>query len=911
MLRKILNVLILGGLVAIAFYWFYRDFEKPLADDFDTLSAIPQTAAVIFESQDLTEVWRDLSSKSLVWSELQATDYFFRLNDLGQILDSLIRSDSKLRGLLASKPIAVSAHMTGGQEYGFLFAMQLDLDIAQNEVHKALESTFRTTEFESRVYDGENVNSFLSPFFDGRMFYFIKNELLVFSLSEVLAEESVRTLVQNASVLGQKQFNAVRETIDDGARAHLYLNYEQFKPIISQYASSQSQQVDFFNQPFADWSALDFSIENDAIYLNGFVVASDSSRAWLDAFSSQEPPRIELFKFLPSNTAYFAFLGYGDYSAYRIEKRKKLEKNGSLFKHDSSIQKFNTACNCDAENLGASWIEGQAIAFITEPSSKEYDQNMFAIFEPNDSESAEEMLKEFATAMDDLEESEFEKKKYFRLPVGDFYGTAVGSAFGGLVDPYVVRLEDAIVMANSENAIRNYLSTIQSGRSFLETEEYDDLREHLFTDAHFILYSSLAKSPSIFGNILDEKFAGNIESQTEVLRNFKSFAYQISHSTGDLFYNNIYLKQGSDYKKETGTLWEVKLKAEVKGKTHLVKNHYTGVLETVVQDMNNRIYLISSNGKVVWETTLDGPIQGSIKQVDVYKNKKLQMLFNTPNRVYLLDRNGNAVESFPVELKSPATAEVSVADYDNSRDYRIFIPTETERILCFDSYGKTVEGWNYTGGSGEAILPVEHLRIKRKDYLFTLTQGGDILLLNRKGEPRHKVSQKAEGFVMGGYKLDIGSKITNSSLYFADSLGTAFRLGFGDSLEKLQPRPQNSSSYFFAKVDVDEFMDFGFLYNQSFAAFSFQGDILFDTDLPQSNFDQMAIHRSGRSNFFSVLNSLQNQVYLFDENGQAIPGFPVFGSTIPSVGDINLDGFANMVTTGKDGYVYAYSIEQD
>ncbi|MFT4771708.1 MAG: hypothetical protein ACI9D1_001742, partial [Cryomorphaceae bacterium] len=238
MLRKILNVVILGGLAAIAFYWFYRDFERPETDDFDTLSAIPQTAAVIFESRDLTEVWRDLSSESLIWDELQATEYFFRLNDLGQNLDSLIRNDSKLRGTLAAKPIAVSVHMTGGQEYGYLFAMQLDLDADQPEVHEALRTTFRSTENESRVYDGENINSFLSPFFDGRMFYFIKGELLVFSLSEVLAEESVRTLVQNASVLGQKQFIAVRQTIDDDARAHLYVNYEQLKPILAQYASS-------------------------------------------------------------------------------------------------------------------------------------------------------------------------------------------------------------------------------------------------------------------------------------------------------------------------------------------------------------------------------------------------------------------------------------------------------------------------------------------------------------------------------------------------------------------------------------------------------------------------------------------------------------------------------------------------
>lgn len=911
MLRKILNIVVLGGLVAMAFYWFYRDFEKPQTDDFDTLSAIPQTAAVIFESSDLTQVWRDLSTRSLVWSELQATDYFFRLSDLGQNLDSLIRSDSKLRGLLAEKPIAVSAHMTGGKEYGYLFAMQIDIDADLLEVHKALQATFRSKEIESRVYDGENINSFLSPFFDGRMFYFIKGQLLVFSLSEVLAEEAVRTLVQGASVLNQRQFTRVRETIDRSARAHFYVNYQQLKPILQQYASNESQEVDFFNQPFADWSALDFTMDSDALILNGFVLASDSSRAWLDAFSPQDAPAVKLLNYLPSNTAYFAFMGYGDYGKYRIEKRKKQEKNGGLFKADKAIQKMNEACSCNAEGLGSSWIGSQAIAFITEPASKEYDQNIFAIFEPEDVENAEELLKEFASSIGDMKEVDFENSSYFRLEVDNYYGMAVGGVFDGLVDPFVARVEDAIVMANSENAIRNYLATIQSGRSFIDTEEYQDLQDHLFSDAHFILYSSLAKSPVIFRNILDEKFDGDIESRTEVLRNFRSFAYQVSHSTGDLFYNNLYLKQGSDYKKETGAGWEVKLKAEVNGKSHLVKNHYTGVLETIVQDVNNRIYLISSNGKVIWETTLDGPIMGGIKQLDVYKNKKLQMLFNTPNRVYLLDRNGNEVESFPVDLKSKATAEVSIADYDGSRDYRIFIPTEGEQILCFDANGKPVEGWEYSGGSGDVILPVEHIRIKRKDYLFSLTSNGNVLLLNRKGEPRHTVSTKAPGFKHGRTHIDPGSKISKSSFYFADSLGTAFRLGFDDSLEKLRPRPQTPKDYFFAKIQNDDSMDFGILYDESLAAFSFQGDILFDVQLPESDCDKLAIHQMGSNSLFSVLNSSENQVYLYGQDGELISGFPVFGSSIPSIGDINLDGYDNLITTGKEGYVYAYSIEQD
>ena len=106
-------------------------------------------------------------------------------------------------------------------------------------------------------------------------------------------------------------------------------------------------------------------------------------------------------------------------------------------------------------------------------------------------------------------------------------------------------------------------------------------------------------------------------------------------------------------------------------------------------------------------------------------------------------------------------------------------------------------------------------------------------------------------------------------------------------------------------------MQFGFLYDESLALFSFQGDILFDTQLPEGDCDKLSIHQSGNSTFFSVLNSTEKQVYLFSKEGQLISGFPVFGTSIPSIGDINLDGYSNLITTGKEGHVYAYSIQED
>ena len=46
---------------------------------------------------------------------------------------------------------------------------------------------------------------------------------------------------------------------------------------------------------------------------------------------------------------------------------------------------------------------------------------------------------------------------------------------------------------------------------------------------------------------------------------------------------------------------------------------------------------------------------GDVHQIDLYKNGKLQLLFNTQSKLHLIDRNGNNVEQFPIGLVAKAT----------------------------------------------------------------------------------------------------------------------------------------------------------------------------------------------------------------------------------------------------------------
>jgi hypothetical protein len=94
---------------------------------------------------------------------------------------------------------------------------------------------------------------------------------------------------------------------------------------------------------------------------------------------------------------------------------------------------------------------------------------------------------------------------------------------------------------------------------------------------------------------------------------------------------------------------------------------------------------------------LDGPVLSEIFQIDYLANGKLQYLFSTKNKLYIMDRNGVNLENFPVTFPSPATNGVNVLDYDNNRIYRYFVACEDKKVYAYDKEGKLMPGWNFEG----------------------------------------------------------------------------------------------------------------------------------------------------------------------------------------------------------------------
>ncbi len=180
----------------------------------------------------------------------------------------------------------------------------------------------------------------------------------------------------------------------------------------------------------------------------------------------------------------------------------------------------------------------------------------------------------------------------------------------------------------------------------------------------------------------------------------------------------------------------------IKGATPLrlqaVRNHVNGARELLVQDAGHTLRLRTADGRELWQAQLDGALIGPVLQVDRYGNGKLQLLALTAGSLYLIDRNGRAVEGFPVAMPAPASGEAACYDYDADGALRILIPLSDGRLLNLGASGRAVDGWAPPRATAAITSAAHHLRLRGKDHLVIGDAGGTLHHLDRRGTVRSR-----------------------------------------------------------------------------------------------------------------------------------------------------------------------------
>jgi len=585
-------------------------------------------------------------------------------------------------------------------------------------------------------------------------------------------------------------------------------------------------------------SIYDVKSGKDFMSLNGFSLGLNSG---MSLFQKQKPVTFNVARYVPNQSTSLVHFGISDFDELGNVIDSMLLKNinvGREIAFISTSKSLLGLVSCNSASL-------EGLTFITEYNELYYSQEIRSV-------NGEELKRIFG--------------KLF--PVKPFN-------FCTIKDGY-------LMLSYSIDDIKLLIDAIESDNTWGKTIEYQKFSERGLQESNV---SVILKKPDLFS-----ASSGLLKSYSRIIDSLqlsKVNWYSIQMSALDNhFYSTINLSLGRSEMEPNELNRKIKSSSiELSGEVtyaSLVKNHNTGQQEVFIQDSDFWVYLFSSKEGVIWKRQIGGRINGSLEQLDFYKNGKLQYFFSSNNKLYLIDRLGRDVPGFPKILNSSIRVS-GVVDYDKSKNYRFLVALAGNDVYLLDKDGKNLNEWGPKKFDKEIIYRPEHFKVAGKDYFIVFLADGSVNIFNRRGDRTGSFTIKSKNLISGDYFIESGMSFSETYLYYLSKDGVVTKQSLDGKVISSDNLPRGKGSsfvlkrifnlegYYIYRVDADKIVVFD---KQSTV-------VLEKPNYGSTQFDFQCVNVENGKKLFSLFDGEQNLVMIMDELGNNLIQTPIESDILP------------------------------
>jgi hypothetical protein len=856
-MKRISVIISIVALIAIA-YWAFHAFVNKQNFVFDPLSVVPEDALLIAELHSGGKEAANFYQRSMVWKDFEETPFAKESEVFFMLLDSLEEYNN----------IVVSLHKGDGNN------TLITISDPKHELQKLL--------IKYGAKKDKVASSFIYSFPGIPYLFDVQDEYIQIAKSRDLLIRSKSYIEQERSILNDSTFTAVRPGLESGNDLKLFINLKEFTQSINK---TIIEDIYDFPGNLSGWLATDLYDKANTIVSSGFLSYNEKSDNFFKAFEGQIAQGLHYFDVIPANTAILTASGYSNPGNY-LKALNISEEKRKYF---------------------SSWLGNAYGSGVLNGDDRSLSELRFAFFELRDLESFNEhTINYLDQGFTPYPYKEFTINKLDSL--FSFKGFEEG--ISTINRPYFCILSNYVIYSSSEETLKEILKRYSNDNTLSLQESFSNLRDELSDETNYLFYISPAMANSFLKKELADSLRNYWLPQEDKINTLQALIVQVSsYKKGKMYVHSALRHQVVNFQEKDNSLWEVYLDQPIKGNIHLLRNHYTQHLEIAVQDSSHTLFILNNKGEILFEKALDGQIIGDIEQLDMYKNGKLQLLFNTAGTLYCMDRKGNDLEKFPLTFSEKTNLALSLFDYDSNKNYRILIPFPSGELIMYDIEGNEVKGWKFDKVRSAISESAQHFRIGKKDFIYTSTSNGSILLLDRKGKTRYKVKENI-GDKNGAANIYTGRSIAASGIYYIDSLGTVVHLPFGGEKEYLAIKGEKGDKLYMARLNEDNSREF-MLYNQNKISVSdVNGNKLFDKIIVADLASTPKVYRFGQQNWLGYSDKSTGEAYLRDHNGLVRSDAPFEGIGPFKIGDINKDGILELVIQGSRGQLVVYSLSK-
>lgn len=897
LVRKALPVIIVSVLLVGVVYGFLYIRIRTL-DKADPLDFIPDNFALLVKTNSITRAADHLRLENRIWQDLAAYPGIQKINQTFQHLDSLLSADESIRSYLEN-PSYLSFHPEP-EGMAFLFLHTRGSVKETGPVRFILGDSAK-----AEIEKYANVKIFHSKgkqpgFFTG-LYYFERKGVVAASSSLELLKKSIRQIDSAGRLTGDPLFREITESEGKDVPANVYLNYPVLDTLLSGiFRSDLTMNI----SGVARYSGLDLDIGEEDFVLNGFTTSGDSSNFFLDIFRGQDAVRFTSFEILPSNTASVMLLGFSEGQRFSdaLGDSPYGPEGGRFRKYADEFFEL---------------LRSEAGRFVTTDVGNEYFE--YSFFALKGTEITRQFIRSafLSEGMEDpLEERQvlnFDGNldiPVYQMKGQDFLGSMMTGIPGRNALDYFLFHENYLVFGESMESLRSFVYANLLGKTLANEPSFREVSDNFSSRSNIFIYGD----PSLLYNRIRSWMvpkSSRIMGQNEdAWKKINVVSFQ-STWAGRLHIYRIFIQYSGQVKSLARTVWERKLDTLSVIKPAILVNHTTGEKEIFIQDASNTIYLISNQGNILWKQKTEGRIMGEVIQIDLYRNGKLQILFNTPEKIYLLDRNGNPVDNFPVSLREKATAGLQVFDYDKDGSLRIPVPVADKDILMYDREGKIVSGWRFRATEHPVKHSPKHYRISGDDFIV-VKDDYRIYFLNRRGrervDPRLQLPLSPKNPVW--YDRTVGEN--NARIIVSGKDGSVYYFYFSGRVDKLFDGDLGEDHFFVAEdLDGDGSGEFIFVEGNKLWVYDRNRALLFSHIFKNNIGLRPVIYEfSTGDKKIGITDEEEGLIYLFNNDGSLYPGFPLRGSGLFSISAFpELKDRFNLIVGNQNNFLYNYTVK--
>lgn len=741
--KKIILILlgvILVGMI-IGALWVVGQRERDL--DIPKESFIPYNSAVVF----------NIHANAVLSPELETIfeeDIMkYREGKVFRVMDSL-----REEGLVEDASVVLAFRVEGKRTVRSLYILNRSGLFSRGDVHSFLKEKFRGGDMKERHFDKFSIYTLAVE--EQSVYFAVVGGMVLLSDSELYVEDALKQ-IDRENTQGEEdipRYKNINRYLSASAGVNVFLNTSCFTDLLPLYAERKNlSRYGDFSKWFA-WGALDVNLKAEGIGVNGFMQYGGRKGSFAEVLNGQQAGESRLEKVLPSGLKAAGILKLSEVKSYLTALEKYRLDAGFIEKIRTRKQEYTHWFGKGYENRWQELLQGEfakGVEGVYSLSSARQDarEGMILVYLKSGSLAEtllREMLEEYCrkvniniVSLERVYQLDKDKKvAYYKWPVADFAEILWGDWLNKVPANYALIQDNYLVLASCESTLQNFVKDYVRHSSLSDTDWYKNMKAKLPAKYSWMYIADFPAMYAAYEEMAIGDFAKYLRQNRERLSGFSSLGVQWINE-GDMVYQSLFLSTEEVEQRQAQVMWQTKLDANVTMKPVIVRNHNTGERELFVQDEGNTIYLINDIGRILWKQPVQGKINSEVYQVDYYKNGKLQYLFSTPTHLYLIDRNGEYLPRYPLVFKSRCETGITLYDYENDRNYRIFAPGEDRKIYLYDLLGNGVKGWNVPRCDNPMRSKVHHFRVKGKDYIVCADRYR-VYVFDRKGNERAKVS---------------------------------------------------------------------------------------------------------------------------------------------------------------------------